>query len=120
MILSKIAPLSLAMLLFLGLGSPWARGQNNPAWTAVLDFKMEEPAPGREHWAFGLADYFEVFLQQQEVATLERRQIRLILAERNLLESRFISPDTLVNKKLPAVSFFIRGSVKRSADGQFL
>lgn len=56
---------------------------------AVLDFVPENPSLDREQVKVA-ADFMEMALQRNEIATLERRQIRLILSIRclNISSSR--------------------------------
>ncbi|MEO5804656.1 MAG: CsgG/HfaB family protein [Verrucomicrobiota bacterium] len=88
-----------------------------PDTVAVLDFTAENGAPG--DWTAGLSDFLEMTLQSKGVVTLERRQIRLILAERKMSASGFISAQKIREAKLPHVSFLISGAIRRLATNQF-
>ncbi len=83
---------------------------------AVLDFQGEKSAANVSERVAGLEDYFEMALQKQDVPVLERRNIRLVLAEREL---RLLSLETLTQAKLPAVDYFVGGSVAFPGAGGF-
>ena len=76
-----------------------------------MDFKLENPSPNVSERFAGLEDFFEVALQKQEVAVLERRNIRLVLSERALQTSGVLPAETSSQAKLPTVDYFIGGSV---------
>jgi hypothetical protein len=78
---------------------------------AVLDFQVEHPTQAASERAVGLEDYFELALQKQDVPVLERRNIRLVLAERSLQANGLLSLETLSQAKLPAVDYFVSGTV---------
>jgi hypothetical protein len=86
---------------------------------AVLDFKVENLAANADERVAGLEDFFEVALQQQDVPVLERRNIRLVLGERNLQASGILSVDSLSQAKLPVVDFFVSGSVAFAGAREF-
>ena len=85
----------------------------------MLDFKVENPAANASERMAGLEDFFEVALQKQDVPVLERRNIRLVLAERNLQAGGLLSEETLSQAKLPSVDYFISGSVAFPTAGEF-
>ena len=86
---------------------------------AVLDFTAENLSGEGGDWTVGLADYVELALQQEGVPTLERRQIRLILGERDL-QTRFPSAaEAWQMARLPAVAYFVSGNVSRIAPDRF-
>ena len=88
---------------------------------AVLDLIHEKaPEGGDRDWIVGLADTFELALQEENVATLERRQIRLLLGERELLGQGVISADTLRAARLPSATWFVGGQVQRGASNEFV
>lgn len=90
----------------------WAggtRGVSNNV--AVLDFTLEKPVANAGERMAGLEDYFEVALERQDVPVLERRNIRLVLSERDLQTGGLLSVKTLSQAKLPVVDYFIGGSV---------
>lgn len=107
----------LAALFFDALvkGGPVAAANN----VAVLDFKVETPTANAGERVAGLEDFFEVALQKQDVPVLERRNIRLVLAERALQSSGLLSAETLSQARLPAVDYFISGSVVFPNNGEF-
>jgi hypothetical protein len=86
---------------------------------AVLDFSFENSTAEVADWTVGLADFVEVALQKENVPTLERRQIRLILGERDLQSRGLLQADTLRAAKLPTVSYFVVGHVSREAANGF-
>jgi hypothetical protein len=86
---------------------------------AVLDFKVENPTANTGERAAGLEDFFEVALQKQDVPVLERRNLRLVLAERNLRANGLLSLETLSQARLPAVDYFVNGSVTFLGEGEF-
>lgn len=97
------------------LAAPLALRAQTPH-VAVLDFRQETPV-AYEHSA-GLEDFFEIALQKRDVPVLERRNIRLVLAERNL-NGGLLSADTLSQAKLPSVNYFINGQVAFPNDREF-
>ena len=58
-------------------------------------------------------------LQQEGVPTLERRQIRLILGERELQTGFPAAAEAWQMAKLPAVACFVSGHVSRTAPDRF-
>lgn len=86
---------------------------------AVLDFKTENGVNGGEDWTVGLADFVELALQKEGVEMLERRQIRLVLGERELRSGGIVSAADLRKRGLPAVDYFVSGSVRRLAGNEF-
>jgi hypothetical protein len=86
---------------------------------AVLDFKVENPTANANERLAGLEDYFEVALERQNVPVLERRNIRLVLAERELQANGLLSVETLAQAKLPSVDYFVSGSVAFPSPGKF-
>ena len=86
---------------------------------AVLDFKLENPTANAGERMAGLEDFFEVALQKQDVPVLERRNIRLVLAERALQSNGLLSVETLSQAKLPAVDYFVSGSAAFPDAGEF-
>jgi hypothetical protein len=87
---------------------------------AVLDFTLEKPTTEAVDWAVGLSDFVELALQRNDVPILERRQIRLILGERDLQAQGALAADTMRAAKIPAVEYFIGGSVSRGATNEFV
>lgn len=85
---------------------------------AVLDFKSEGAANGGA-WTVGLADFVELALQKEGVVTLERRQIRLVLGERELPAGGLVSAVNFKQRGLPVVDYFVSGSVRRLAGSEF-
>ena len=101
----------LRWLLF-WLALAWASAVSQAASNvAVLDFQVEKLGTPMEERVAGLEDFFEVALQKQEVPVLERRNIRLVLSERALQSGGRLSLETLSEAKLPAVDYFVSGSV---------
>jgi hypothetical protein len=86
---------------------------------AVLDFKLENPAANAGERMAGLEDFFEVALQKQDVPVLERRNIRLVLAEHDLQAGGLLSAETLSQAKLPTVDYFVSGNVAFPTAGEF-
>lgn len=86
---------------------------------AVLDFKLEKPAANVDERVAGLEDFFEVALQKQDVPVLERRNIRLVLAERTL-QNGGLTAETLSQAKLPSVDFFVDGHVSFPSPEKFV
>ncbi len=86
---------------------------------AVLDFKVENPSAVAGERVAGLEDFFEVALQKQDMPVLERRNIRLILAERAWHNGGMLSAETLSQAKLPAVDYFLDGTVAFPSAGEF-
>ena len=84
----------------------------------VPDFVVEMPAPDRER-VEGAADFLEMALQREGVATLERRQIRLLLGERNLWREGVISSATIRSAQLPLPEFFVQGTVHGNGSNHF-
>ena len=78
---------------------------------AVLDFKRENSTANTDGRMAGLEDFFEVALERQEVPVLERRNLRLVLAERAARDNGLLTAESLSQAKLPALNFFISGSV---------
>jgi tetratricopeptide (TPR) repeat protein len=114
----------LCLLLCLGVHDsvaqrPTRADEKRAPRVAVLDFPMEQTDSGSENWAVSLGDIVEVGLQQQGVATFERRQIRLVLGERGLLHSSMIFSANLRAAKLPSVDYFVGGTVRRGTNNQF-
>jgi len=97
----------------------WAVGGQTAGSVAVLDFQVEKPATPMDERVAGLEDFFEVALQKQDVPVLERRNIRLVLAERDLQAGGLLSVETLSEAKLPAVDCFVSGSVAFPGAGEF-
>jgi hypothetical protein len=85
----------------------------------VLDFTSEAPPVVANDRTVGLADYVEVALQKEGVPTLERRQVRLILGERDLHARGILAEKTLHAAKLPTVAYFIGGNVGQRASNEF-
>lgn len=106
-----------SLMLLLGTPAGWA-APVSPA-VAVLDFKVENPTANASERLAGLEDFFEIALQKQNVPVLERRNIRLVLAERDLQASGLLSAETLSQAKLPAVDYFVSGSVAFPAADEF-
>lgn len=109
------------MLLLLLVGGWFNAGrlQAAPVQVAVLDFKAENATNGNDDWTVGLADFVELALQKEGVETLERRQIRLVLGERELQSGGLVSAAGLRKRGLPAVNYFVSGSVRRVAGNKF-
>ena len=84
---------------------------------AVLDLEARDETP--KQWLVGAQEFIELGLQKAGVATLERRQIRLILGERGLWQSGLISPENITAAKLPLPNFFIEGSFRQIATNRF-
>ena len=106
------------LLLF---SSASGRVQAEPATTntvTVLDFTVENPTPDREQIKVA-ADFLEMALQREGVATLERRQIRLLLGERNLWQSGAISSASIRAAELPLPEFFVQGKVRGCESNRF-
>ena len=100
--------------------SPTQAAEMQPSNTvAVLDFTLENSAATVGDRLAGLADFFEVALQKQDVPVLERRNIRLILAERDLQANGSLSVEMLSQAKLPAVDYFVSGSVAFQGASEF-
>jgi len=97
----------------------WAGIVGTTSTVAVLDFKVESPAANASERVAGLEDFFEVALQKQDVPVLERRNIRLVLAERDLQANGLLSAETLSQAKLPSVDYFVSGSVAFPSPGEF-
>ena len=89
-----------------------------PPRIAVLDFTMAEGKAG-EDWAIGAAELVEVELMQRGVEVLERRQIRLILGERQLLHGGLIARDTLAAEGLPYANSHVTGTITKTGDKSF-
>ena len=77
---------------------------------AVLDFKLEAASAKADERMGGLEDFFEVALERQDVPVLERRNLRLVLAER-FMSGGLLSAESLSSAKLPVLNYFISGSV---------
>ncbi len=92
---------------------------NQSLSVAVLDFAGENTSGESGDWTVGLTDFVELALQREGVPTLERRQIRLVLGERDLQAHFTMSPDAWQMAKLPAVAYFISGHVSRTAPDRF-
>jgi tetratricopeptide (TPR) repeat protein len=86
---------------------------------AVLDFTPENGSNGNGDWTVGLADFVELALQKEGVVTLERRQIRLVLGERELQSGGMVRAADLRQRGLPAVDYFVSGSLRRLAGNEF-
>ncbi len=86
---------------------------------AVLDFKVENPTANTSERVAGLEDFFEMALQKQNFPVLERRNIRLVLAERELQANGLLSVETLSQAKLPSVDYFVSCSVAFPSPGEF-
>ena len=86
---------------------------------AVLDFKSDSSANGNDDWTMGLADFVELALQKEGVTTLERRQIRLVLGERELQAGGMLRAIELQKRGLPAVDSFVSGNVRRLSGNEF-
>ena len=87
---------------------------------AVLDFTMENPAADTGDWAAGVADFIEMALEKQNIPVLERRNIRLVLGERDLQARTLLSATALSQAKLPPVNFFVSGNVDPPAANEFI
>ncbi|MCU0786423.1 MAG: hypothetical protein MUF81_20750, partial [Verrucomicrobia bacterium] len=85
----------------------------------VLDFKKGNKALGDDDWTVGLGDFMELALQKQGVSTLERRQIRLVLGERELQAGAMVSAVGFQKRGLPPVDYFVGGNVTRLAGDEF-
>jgi tetratricopeptide (TPR) repeat protein len=105
--------IALAIALFLNVASRAEQFR-----VAVLDFQSEGAANGGD-WTVGLADFVELALQKEGVATLERRQIRLVLGERELQAGGLVSVADFKKRGLPGVDCFVSGSVRRLAGNEF-
>ncbi len=97
----------------------WARIGGATNNVAVLDFQVENPTATTDEWVAGLEDFFEVALQKQDVPVLERRNLRLVLAERDLQNSGLLFAETLSRARLSGVDYFVSGSVEFPNDGEF-
>jgi len=106
------------LFLFAAAATGFAAGQSTNA-VAVLDFATESASTAGDDWTVGLADFVELALQKEGVPTLERRQIRLLLGERNLDTHGRLAAGTLQAAKLPAVACFVSGTVRRTAGEDF-
>jgi hypothetical protein len=84
---------------------------------AVLDLEAGAKTPGQ--WLAGAPEFIEMSLQKAGVATLERRQIRLVLGERGVWQSGLISPENVTTARLPLPGFFIEGSLRQVATNRF-
>lgn len=85
---------------------------------AVLDFTLENPTPDKEQIKVA-ADFMEMALQREGVATLERRQIHLLLGERNLWRGGIISFASIRAAQLPLPEFFVEGTVRGYESNRF-
>jgi len=114
----KLKPLA-ATLLFVvcQLSAASAAGLSNAV--AVLDFTAENFAPDTADRTVGLADYVEVALQKHDVPVLERRNIRLVLAERDWQAGGLLSAESLLQAKLPAVDYFVSGNASFAGTREF-
>lgn len=92
-------------------------GENSNT-VAVLDFTREAAAVADGRTA-GLEDFFEVALEKRDVPVLERRNLRLVLAERARRDTGLLTADSLSQAKLPALNFFISGSVAFPSANEF-
>lgn len=84
---------------------------------AVLDFvdNLTKDAS----LGMALADIVETKLLERGCALLERRRIRVLLGERSLAKTGFVSDNSLdVRRKLPSVQLFIQGEL--SGDGEYV
>jgi hypothetical protein len=93
--------------------------QAKTARVAVLGFKSENGSNDNDDWTVGLADFVELALQKEGVETLERRQIRLVLGERELQSGGMVSGAELRGRGLPAVNYFVSGSVRQTEGNEF-
>jgi hypothetical protein len=109
--------MGLGVLMFAFLNAGELRAES--AQVAVLDFKAENGTNGNGDWTVGLADFMELALQKENVQTLERRQIRLVLGERELQAGGSVSASDLIKRGLPAVNYFVSGSVRRLTGSEF-
>jgi tetratricopeptide (TPR) repeat protein len=91
---------------------------SDPATVAVLDFEATGPEPANDY-AFGMADLFNLELQRHGVATLERREIRYVISEQQLMASGLVEPTDVIRRALPWVTYLVKGQVSRSENGQF-
>jgi hypothetical protein len=85
---------------------------------AVLDFKIANPTSNREQVKVA-ADFVEMALQREGVATLERRQIHQLLAERNLWRDGVISSSSIHAAQLPLPEFFVEGTIREGVSNRF-
>ena len=90
-----------------------------PQRVAVVDFTIESTAVNTRDWSAGLEDYFEMALEKQNVAVLERRNIRLVLGERGLQSQGLLSAESLSQARLPSVNCFISGTLASPAANEF-
>ncbi len=112
--------ITLAVGLMLAAETVFAHPAANLSNTvAVLDFKVENPAANADERVAGLEDFFEIALQKNQVPVLERRNLRLVLAERDLRAGGLLSVETLSQAKLPSVDYFVSGSVAFPSPGEF-
>jgi hypothetical protein len=95
-----------------GTGAP-------PSSVAVLDFTLENAVRDREQGKIA-ADVIEMSLQRNGVATLERRQIRLVLGERTLWRNGLISSASIQAAQLPLPEYFIEGTIPGSGSNRFI
>lgn len=92
-----------------------------PNNVAILDFTSDaRTAADGADWAAGLPDFLEMALQKQDIPVLERRQIRLVLGERDLQRGGRLAPGTLASAKLPNVQYFIDGNVSQLPGNRFV
>jgi hypothetical protein len=115
----KAIILAAGLLLIAGTMTAWSSDNLSNA-VAVLDFTVENPAADTGDWTVGVADYVEMALEKQNVPVLERRNIRLVLGERDLQTQGLLSATTLSQAKLPPVNFFISGNIDRPDPNEFV
>ena len=87
------------------------------ATVGVLDITMEERGGSQDDWALGLADLLDLELQKRGLNTYERRDVRLVLGERNLQLSGQAGNDEVLRNFLPWVRYLVKGSVRRANGG---
>ncbi len=88
----------------------------HPRSVAVLDFAMKDSSDGVDSSALGVADYLTVSLQNQGVFTIERLELRHVLAERELQTGGFLKAGEIIRARLPWVRYLARGTVERLKD----
>ena len=81
---------------------------------------MEEGAGEGEDWAVGLSSFVEAELQSAGLPLVERRDIRMVLAERRLNESGVVRQQDLFRQRLPSVRYLVKGTIRPRDGDRFL
>ena len=110
------AVMGLVALLFL-TGEVVSHAQpNQPAAIAVVDVREgERPTSG---WTSGLADLLELELQKRGVATIERRQIQLLLGEKALIADGLTIGNVRATQ-IPSVRFLVAPELRKLTPTDF-